>query len=888
MPESAADILEQPPSPQAPARHSRLLGRAAMLFLLLFTGITLFNEAATLFIRHSWLRRSITWHLSQAFGRPVEVANYQFSIWAGPEIVADNVSVAEDPRFGNEYFLRAESLSARLAWSGLLRGHLVLGRVLLSHPSLNLVRGSGGGWNFAQWLPRPENSPPPAGFAGPVRPAPAFALNRIEVDSGRVNFKSGDEKFPFALVDVNGFAETQGPGRWRLDLSAAPLRAPIILQQPGVLHVVGDIGGTSSRLRPASLQLFWTDASVSDLLRLARDDDSGVRGLMNLEIIAATDKQSPAWALHLRANLSGLHRWDLAARSDNPALVLLAAANFDPSKSSLEIVDGSLDAPRSHLDFASSLDWTPPAAREVSAPDSPALLRVRTRLDSAGISLSDLLSWLRAFRADVASDIALDGTARLRSQWDSWPPRLTSASLAWDHVLLTGPRLRVPLRLSTGSLEAQPGRWSLAPVTLAFGDSDGALRLESPARSGARDSSSLSITGQVAHARDLISSASAFGWVLSRGWDLQGPLRCDLHWPAVAEPWREQPLGTADWGTVADPASLQTPFLNQPVLGLRLHADWKPGLRSLSLASAEAFGARWTGSFNRRDPASEWQFALSADHLSAADLDRWLNPRWRQSFLARLLPFLNPSSPAIVMPENLGASGTISVAQLSLSTALLHQLEGDLSIRGRTLELSSARAQMYGGAVSGSFLADLHSIPSYSASVRLARVDLAGFQSTPPSSSASSNLSFAGLVSGPLTLRATGSDRASLASSLSCDAAWEIQDPEIRGMNLADSLDAASLSPGISSFRSASAEFSCAGPKIRIRSLRLASASQEFDLSGAVDLSRNVSLRARVLPLAKAPRLASDSAAGPAKSFSLTGNLSSLQIQPLTSAPPPK
>ena len=886
MPEILTDALDRPETPETAAPRSRLLGRLAVGALLAVVGVSLLNEGVTLFIRHSWLRQSITSHLAAAFGRPVEVGDYRFTVWGGPEVVADSVSVAEDPRFGYEYFLRAGSLSARLRWSGLLRGHLVLGRVLLTQPSLNLVRNEAGDWNFAEWLPRPENSRPPGGFLGPVRRSvPGFALNRIEVDGGRVNFKIEDEKLPFALVDVNGYVEPDGPGRWRLDLSAAPLRAPVILQQPGVLRVAGEVGGTSSRLRPASLQFYWTGASVSDLLRLARNDDEGMRGLMNLEIDARTNEET--WVLESRANLSELHRWDLPARTDNPSLLVTSIAHLDPAISSLEITNGSIDAPHSHLNFAATLGWS-----AVDGRGAPARVSAKMRMDSSGIGLNDLLAWLRAFHSDVANDIALQGTARMQLESSGWPPRLDQASVAWDHAVLTGPRLRVPIRLSSGSLEAKPGRLSLASVSLSFGDSDGSLRLEALARPGLRDNAPLEISGQVAHVRDLISSAAAFGWVLSRGWDLEGPLRCDLRWPAGAFPWREHPQGTADWGSATEGASLQTPFLNQPVEGIRVHADWKPGAHSLALAAAGAFGAHWNGSFERREAWPEWRFDLSADRIAAADLDRWLDPRWKQSFLDRLLPFLNPRSPAIIMPENLGASGTISIGQFALSSVVLHKLEGGMSLRGRTIELFDARAQLYGGAASGNFLADLHGAPRYTANVKLARVDLGALEaSTQAESSAPRAVTFSGLASGDVTFRAQGTDRAALAASLSCRGAWNIQDPEIHGINLGETLAAGSVRPGASAYRSADAAFSCGNGRVRIPSLKLAGANQELEISGSVDFSRNADLRVQVLPLSKMPQVLSESAeagAGAAKSFSLTGNLSSLQLRSVSSPVSPK
>lgn len=887
MPDTLIHSLAPSQSPDASVHRPRLLGRVLAGLAIAILAVSFLDEAAAFLIRHTRLRRSITAHLSAAFGRPVEVGDYSFTIWSGPEVVAESVSVAEDPRFGYEYFLRAESLSVRLSVLGLLRGHFVLGRVLLTQPSLNLVRDAAGDWNFEEWLPRPANGGTANERAAPQpRGLPGFVLNRIEVDGGRINFKIEEEKLPFALVDVDGYVEPAGPGHWRLDLTASPLRAPVILQQPGTLRVAGEVGGTSSRLRPAKLRIFWSDASVSDLLRLARNSDPGIRGLMNLEI--DTQAREDKWTLAAQANFSGLHSWNLPAQSDNPSLALTAKAELDPARSNIEITEGAIEAPHSRVNFTTALDWS-----AVDGVETPRPVSSRTAVGSSAIALDDLLAWVRAFCPDVASDISLQGTALLRLESHGWPPRLDQASFAWDRAVLAGPRLRVPIRLSAGSLQAKEGRWSLSPVNLSFGGSDGSLRLDASSRTILHGIAPLAISGEVAHTRDLISAAGSFGWNLSHGWDLEGPLRCALRWPAGALPWREQPQGTADWGTAAEEASLQTPFLNQPVRAIRAHAEWKPGLHTISISSADAFGARWSGSFQRRDASPEWQFDLSADHLAAADLDRWLDPRWKQSFLSRLLPFLDLRSPAVVTPEDLGAGGTISVAQFTLSSMVLHKVESDLSIRGRTIELTAARAQMYGGSVTGKFLADLHGVPRYSADVKFASVDLADL--APPAaaqpSAGNQAVSFSGLASGDMSIRAEGTDRASLVASLSCHGSWKIRDPEIRGINLADSLADGTAKPGASAFRSSSAQFSCANGRVRIASLSLGSVNQEFDVSGSVDFARHADLRVQVVPPSEGPRVLSGNGgrgAAAAKIFSLTGTLSSLQVHSAPPASPPK
>ncbi|MCL4524381.1 MAG: hypothetical protein M1451_10825, partial [Acidobacteria bacterium] len=90
------------------------------------------------------VQRAFAARITSAFGRPVEVSNFGISILEGPRLVANYVTVSEDPRFGREHFLRAERLTAGIRWTALLRGRLEFDTVSFTRPSLNLVRKFGG------------------------------------------------------------------------------------------------------------------------------------------------------------------------------------------------------------------------------------------------------------------------------------------------------------------------------------------------------------------------------------------------------------------------------------------------------------------------------------------------------------------------------------------------------------------------------------------------------------------------------------------------------------------------------------------------------------------------------------------------------------------------
>ena len=229
-------VLRTPPLDSAPPRR-RSWSRGFRWLVTLLIFLWLADFGVSLLIRHTRLQRKLTARLESVFGRSVEVGRYDFSLWGGPTLEAQSVTFGEDPRFGHEYFLHAESLTVRLRWQSFFRGHMELGAISLESPSLNLVRNAEGDWNVAEWLPKSAGTAAPSSA---TTTAPGMVLfGRIDVSSGRINFKRGDEKIPFALTDVNGYIEPDRSGRWTLNLEAVPARAAVLLQQAGTIRVSG-------------------------------------------------------------------------------------------------------------------------------------------------------------------------------------------------------------------------------------------------------------------------------------------------------------------------------------------------------------------------------------------------------------------------------------------------------------------------------------------------------------------------------------------------------------------------------------------------------------------------------------------------------------------------
>jgi uncharacterized protein involved in outer membrane biogenesis len=840
--------LEAPRVKSAPWK--RWLKRLLLLVLLFWAA----DYAFSLLIQHSRLRSVLTRRLESVFGRPVEVGSYSFSLWHGPALEARSLEVGEDVRFGREYFLRAESLTVRLRWQSLFEGRLELGTLSLSHPSLNLVRNPDGDWNLAEWLPRPMiQGGQTAASARASAPAGQrwLRIERIEVDSGRINFKRGDDKLPFALASVNGYLEPDGPGRWRMDLAAIPSRAAVIVQQAGVLHLAGHLGGMSSRLRPAALDFSWQGASISDVLRLTRNSDYGVRGTLALAIDAQTVGDN--WTLDGRAEMRQLHRWDLALRADNPSVNVIARAKLDLGGSRLDLLEATLEAPHSNAHASGGVDWSllraPDFADRLSGQLTDkagnqlgAQAGAELQITSSEIALDDALAWIRAFRSGVANDVSLQGFAEGAASFGGWPLRLSDGTLAISGAELNGPRLRVPVRLNATEIRYDSRGVHFAPAAIIFGAPgapQGVVAIDSPSTPARKGYSNLRVAGHLAQVRDVLGGASAFGWNISRGWDVAGPVGFEFVWMGARYPWQAQVKGNMFWGDDAHGISLHAPFLNLPVEEIRARAEITSSSRHIVLASAQGFGARWTGTFDRRVPDGEWQFALAADRLAVADVDRWLNPHWRESFLDRMLPFLNSPATVNAVPEGLRAAGRLNLDQFVLEPFVVRRLAGDVKIAGRNIDFANAQGDFYGGKIGATLRAQLGAARSYHVALDFTHVDLSAMSTVTTNYS---NL-FAGDASGEVSFDASGMNRADLVNSLACQGTARVSAAELRNINLEDSPHDAARRPGTSAFREVSAAFSCGERQIRFQNLLLTGSNERMEGSGSVDFSQNLNFR---------------------------------------------
>jgi hypothetical protein len=876
------------------------------------------SEGFSLLLRTAASRRYLTARLESSFGRPVEVRAFSFSLLDGPRIEALDVSVAEDPRFGQEYFLRAEQLTAGPRWSALLSGHFEFGTLSFTNPTLNLVRMADGHWNLESWLPAPA-APGNRAAGAPPRSALRFHLARIEVDGGRVNFKQDQDVLSFALEDVTGDLEQESPGRWQLDFVAEPMRPGVAQPQTGMLRIRGVVGGTSSRLQPADLDVSVWDASIEDALRLARGGDYGIRGAVSADLHASIESPplpddsnssvaAPAeWNFTGVVRLDGIHRWNSASNPEQPSVNVKLDALWRSGESRVQLTSCDLEAPASVVHATGELAWNHGFHPHVS-------------LAPSDIAYADLLAWYRTFRGGVDDDLSVEGWVRAEGAIDDWPPRIVDASLESAGARIVPRATLAPLRFGRWNASLKAGALSSSLVVVQFEPAPGAPATSRPgqlrilaslllpqvsrlpqgrAESGRVASSDalrfrVTVDGTADRVQDYLALARQFGSSITRAWSAQGAVAFHLRGDGDFHP------GSTDWqGSIeARGLALQFAFLNQPLFLPDALLALGPGAaQKLTLTAAQGFDALWTGTISRGAARPGWQFDLTADRLDAAALDSWIEPRARPAGLLDRLGLFGSDQDAggagavdAVTSVPLRARGRLRAGEFILAPLRIEQLDADVELAGKTIEVHHAKGSFGGGSIEGQLTAALGAAPTYDASLRFDRVDFATLAQDVPSLQGK----FDGTAAGELALHSSGIGRDALLDSLTGQGSIAARNLQIRGFNLA-ALRADQSAIDDEHFAAAQAEFRIENRSVHAAPVRLIRPGENLLAAGSVDFQGLLDIRIDVStgPEAASVRVAgpaflADPESAPSTAYRLTGSLASPQFAPFgASVSPP-
>ncbi|HVW85152.1 MAG TPA: hypothetical protein VHB50_10750, partial [Bryobacteraceae bacterium] len=152
--------------------------------------------------------------LENALGRKVEIGQVKFQLLPTPGFTIGDVNIGEDPAVGPEPMAYVTTLRARPTISSLLGGPLTFASVDLEDAYINFTRVEREPGNV-RW-----------NFSSLMRPKLLAAFPSVHLVSGRVNFKFGDTKSIFYLLDtdVDLWPPSSADGPWTLRMRAEPAR----------------------------------------------------------------------------------------------------------------------------------------------------------------------------------------------------------------------------------------------------------------------------------------------------------------------------------------------------------------------------------------------------------------------------------------------------------------------------------------------------------------------------------------------------------------------------------------------------------------------------------------------------------------------------------------
>ncbi len=845
----------------------KILATVAILLVLLF----LLRPGA------SRLKARIANSISLAVARPVEIGSVHLRLLPRPGFYLENLIVHEDPAFGAEPMLRAQEVTANLRLLSLVRGRLEIARLNLNEPSLNLVRRPDGHWNLEALLEHAERMPlaPTAKPKSEARPGFPY----IEATAGRINFKQGQEKKPYALTNADFALWQESENSWGVRLKAEPLRTDMSVSDTGLLRLDGTWQRAGAlRETPLHFTLEWDRAQLGQLTKLASGDDRGWRGSVRLE--AAIDGSPANLRLQADARIQDFRRFDI---SSGDSLTLSAQCH-----ATYRIAEGKLDE---------ILCAAPVGSGSISLRGNAGLVGASSKaltLELEQVPATAVAQLALHVKKDLPVDLAaagiLDGKFTLRQE-ESGQPRfqgegefenLRLASATNKAEIAPG---NVPLVLASGANRSRTARKTLASgakSAVVAGEAPNEPHLEfgpfpivtgRPGQVKARGWAArsgydvaLAGEGEVAH---LLRVARLFGLPALKA-SVEGNAQLNLHIAGSCLGWRPGfPLGFSSPRAIGT-ASLRNVRaeirgVNGPVQIASAELQLLPEEVRVDRLVAHAFDAQWMGSLRLprgcgTPSACEVHFTLNGDDVALSSVHEWLSPRpnprhWYEFFASE--------TPAgTLFSQNLRASGEVSVNRLRVHDVAAAHVSATLDLNQGKLRISDLEADLLGGKHTGTWQADFSAIPAvWSGGGDVTAISLDQL------AAAMHDNWISGTMNGSYQLSGAGTDASKVWQTAQGALLFDIHDAALRRVALENDAEPLRGFRSRGSIRLLNGAF-------ELNQARLNCSAGAYEVTGTASL-------ARVLALKLTPIRASAQVHAGNKAYTITGTLADPRVTPV-------
>lgn len=222
--------------------------------------------------------------LTAALGRDVKIGDLKISLFSGGAAAGD-VTIADDPAFSKEPFLRAQALAVGVElWPLIFSRQLNVTSLTVDQPQIALIQNAAGDWNFSSLGGQAASAPASRPPAGAGEGKTDLSVKLVRISKGRLSLNNGIKSKPRTLQNVNiemkdfspesSFpfsleAEVAGGGTIRLAGKAGPIRQALVIDTPF----------------DASLTIARLDLAGSGFAQ----PSSGVAGLVSIDGSAASN-----------------------------------------------------------------------------------------------------------------------------------------------------------------------------------------------------------------------------------------------------------------------------------------------------------------------------------------------------------------------------------------------------------------------------------------------------------------------------------------------------------------------------------------------------------------------------------------------------------------------
>jgi AsmA protein len=168
------------------------MSRTLRVILVIVAVLIVLVLIAPFLIPVNQFRPTIEEKASAALGRKVDVGNLSLSLFSG-SLAADNLAIADDPKFSKAPFLTAKSIKVGVELLPLiLHKDLNITKIVIDSPEVTLLRGPGGEWNYSSFGASAAKSqgkqaaPPAQETQKSSANASEFSVEKLDLRNGRV------------------------------------------------------------------------------------------------------------------------------------------------------------------------------------------------------------------------------------------------------------------------------------------------------------------------------------------------------------------------------------------------------------------------------------------------------------------------------------------------------------------------------------------------------------------------------------------------------------------------------------------------------------------------------------------------------------------------------